>query len=106
MISTDEQMVKTLVARYTAALESLEAATSATAIVNARSTLKDVKEQAQALWQAIVEAGATFESIDRLHAAFDAGFLGALSELRDLDLDSLILFPPNTETLEQRGVHT
>jgi hypothetical protein len=105
-LSHDESMVRSLAARYALAVESLENAPNHVVMSRSRDTLEDIKVSAQALWDAIVEGGLTHEAHIRRADALDSGLLYLLNDLRNLDLDSLLITLPNTETLEQRGVHT
>ena len=103
MSDIDVERANVLAARYADALERLENATNHAAVANARAALLDVKVQARGCL--VVLLSLPLES-PRMVAAAEAGVLDLLISLRDLDLGNLIINLPNTETFEQRGIHT
>lgn len=104
-MSADHDMVAKLVERYALAEFWLERQTSRTMLDFTMRVLEGVKEQAQILFDVIINGGLTADASERLADAERDGLLQALNELRNLDLDSIRLRLPDTRMFEQRGVH-
>lgn len=105
-MSPDYELVERMVLRYAMVERVLNLSTSGVQVADARRWINEIKQQAQAMWDAITVDVRSEEAVERLAAAEEDNLLRVLNELRHLDLDSIELALPNTETMEQRGVHT
>lgn len=105
MSVNDYHQTFTLYERYALWEGIFNTTTSYPQMTLAKRYLGEIKEQSQALWDVITTTDMSRESTRRLAEAEESGILRALNELRNLDLDSIELRLPDTETFEQRGVH-
>jgi hypothetical protein len=97
MSSVDQMLTDALAREYCRTLAVFENTESPVALAGARWHLRRVVETSAALLEVISEDSR------RLNAAERSGAVANLAKLAAVDVDSLVVDLPNTETLEHRG---